>query len=258
MPARARFALVSALALVVVPGRTPAAAGDIVAAADAGQHVGTHATVEGDVTTVAAEADSVVLGFAADGGGFRAVLVRSLVSGLPPDPARVYANRRVRVTGLVQRFRGRPEMILESPSQIEVVDVGGAPPPPIAQAPPPAAAQAPPPAALPAAAAATLASPAVAAPALAPPALVTAPTTTTTVAPPTEAAPTVTERLQADSCRRARERWTAAASDVRDATERLQRCLGESPYRCREQAARLTPVLAELEWAEQAVSTACP
>src|SRR5438105_962288 len=36
---------------------------------------------------------------------FRAVLVTALISSLPRSPERIYAGKRVRITGIVQRFQ---------------------------------------------------------------------------------------------------------------------------------------------------------
>jgi hypothetical protein len=254
MPCSRSFLLALSTTLVV-----SAAVADVVPASEAGRHVGTHGTVEGDVATVTVDASGVVLSFSvAEGPGFRAVLVRSLVSSLPRDPSQVYAGKRVRITGLIQRFAGRPEMILESASQIEVVDVAGAPSPAtttttrtIAPTTVPAATL--PPATTPAPAAAVSGSARPAA------STVPAPPTTSTLPPaPAEVLPGLRERLAADACRRARERWATAAAAARTATGALDRCLGESPYRCRAATAAVAPRLADLEWAEQEVAERCP
>jgi len=74
--------------------------------------------------------DTCVLEFADDPLAFRAVLLLPLLSDLPPQPERLYHQKRVRLTGRVQRFQGRPEMVLRSPKQVELVDEGGVPPRP--------------------------------------------------------------------------------------------------------------------------------
>ena len=91
MPCSRRFLLALSAPFVV-----SAAAADVIPASEAGQHVGTHGTVEGDVMAVAVEASGVVLSLAApDTRGFRAVIVRALVSDLPRDPSQVYGGKRV-------------------------------------------------------------------------------------------------------------------------------------------------------------------
>jgi len=126
---RRRLATAVLLAGVIAGSlAAPAVPAEIVDAADALDHVGTAVTIEGDVALAHSDAESLVLELAPVGEkSFRAVLVRSLISSLPRSPERIYEGKRVRVSGIVQKFQGRPEMILESPSQIDIVDVAGAP-----------------------------------------------------------------------------------------------------------------------------------
>jgi hypothetical protein len=272
-------AIAGALAVPAVPA-------ELVDAADAAAHVGSSVTIEGDVAVARADADGLVLELAPLGAkSFRAVLVRSLFSSLPRSPERVYEGKRVRVTGLVQRFQGRPEMVLESASQIEIVDVAGAPgtstttvpaPVPTTLRPPASAAPTPPPAAAPPVAppAPAAAPPAhgTATPTVAPPAPTVAPpgppgaaaTPPPASVPPATVAPSepapkplLAERLAAQACDRARARWTEAAARVRAATDELTRCLDRASFACRESAAKLAPALGDLEWAEQEVSDRC-
>jgi hypothetical protein len=142
---RRRVATAALLLAGVIAGAIarPGVPAEIVDAADASAHVGSAVTIEGDVATARSDANGLVLELAPLGEkSFRAVLVRSLLSSLPRSPERIYEGKRVRVTGRVQRFAGRPEMVLESASQIEIVDVAGAPAPtaiaPPAASPPPA------------------------------------------------------------------------------------------------------------------------
>ena len=238
----------------------PAARSTIVDASDAAAHVGSTASVEGDVTEARIDDGTLVLELAPVGTqGFRAVLVLSLISSLPRSPDRIYAGKRVRVTGLVQRFQGRPEMVIESPGQIEVVDIAGAPvtasttttvttpstttasgattSAPLA-APSPAPFEAPP----------------IAPPRTAMPVAQTAPPAATE---PPPAKPLLAERLAAAACERARERWQAMATRSREAAAALTRCLDAGAYACRTTAAALAPIVADLEWAEQQVADRC-
>ena len=159
-------------AVDVVPWRVaPAYVGDVV-------------TVEGDVVQAHLEAATVVLEFAPDEPkAFRVVLLIPLLTDLPHQPQRLYEGKRVRATGTVREFAGRPEMIVRSPDAIEVVGVAS--PSAIAAAPtttqPPATL--PPPTTPP-----TTVPPPPPAPPPAPPAT-TPPTPPPTVAPPTPAPP---------------------------------------------------------------------
>ena len=113
---------------------------------DAGNHVGDYVTVEGDVVDAHTTSETCVLEFAPDDRrAFRAILLLPLITSLPRYPDRLYRGRRVRTSGIIQSYKGRPEMILQSPGQIEIVDVAGAPPA-TAAAPETSAPPAPPPA----------------------------------------------------------------------------------------------------------------
>jgi hypothetical protein len=279
--------LAATIAAVVA---VPAARAEVVDAADALAHVGSSVTIEGDVAVARSDSEGLVLELAPVGEkSFRAVLVRSLISSLPRAPERIYEGKRVRVTGIVQRFQGRPEMVLESASQIEIVDIAGAPatsttsvpaPVPVPTTLRPAAPLAPGPTVTAPAPAAT--PPATAPPAATPPASVTAappavtpppapraatppaPSPTPAPAPPATVAPSepapkpmLAERLAQQACDRARARWTEAAERARAAAQELTRCLDTASYACRESAAKLAPALGDLEWAEQQVADQC-
>jgi hypothetical protein len=254
------------LATAVATGARFLSAAPIVPAAEAGRHAGSTVTVEGDVADARIENGALVLDLAAgDPKGFRVVLVLSLVNDLPRHPERIYAGKRVRASGMVQRFQGRPEMVLETASQIEVVDVAeAAPPPTTSTAAPPAAPRAaaplpaappPPPAPAPSAAAAAL-QPAAPPPPAAPSQPAPAATPPSTAAP-AETPPLLSERLAAAACERAQRHWHDAADTVRDRSAALDSCLAATPYQCRAAAAALAPALADLEWAEQQVATRC-
>ncbi len=53
---------------------------------------------------------------------FTAVIFSSDFDKFPPYPEEYYLRRTVRVTGLVKEYRGKPEIIIKSPSQIEVIE----------------------------------------------------------------------------------------------------------------------------------------
>src|SRR5262245_16733458 len=102
----------------------------------AGMFDGETVTIEGDVARAHLEADTCVLEFAPDDPkAFRVVLLIPLITDLPRQPQRLYEGKRVRVTGKIHTWKGRPEMIVRGPDVIEVVGVGAAQPP--AEAPPP-------------------------------------------------------------------------------------------------------------------------
>lgn len=229
--------VVATLATVVaLTGPAAAAPPPVVSWEDAGDSVGKIVTVEGTVTAVQETGDTHVLEFGSgDARAFRVVLLLPMLSASPGDPAERYGGRRVRATGRVQRFRGRPEMVLRSAGQLEVVEGDLAAPPPAPVVPPAAAT-----------------------PPSAPP-----PTTPQgslpPVAPPTHDAPaTVTSpKTEVTACDQARARWREAASIARTRAASLGRCLAETTYRCRAASAALAPTLTALESAEQEVEQTC-
>jgi hypothetical protein len=252
---------------------------------DAADYVGSAVTVEGDVANVKNESMGIVLELAPGGPtSLRAILVEALISSLPRSPEKVYGGKRVRVTGIIQKFKGRLEMILESPSQVEIVDVAGAPPvatttitptaaptttitrPAPVTTPttlPPTPAAAPPPPSEPTRAPIATPPPPPPPPGPAPAPQVVTPPPPPPTTPPAEpeeeprARPLLTERLAQQACDRARTRWQDAATKVRDASAALTRCLDANTYQCHAQAAALVPVLSDLEWAEQQVAEKC-
>jgi hypothetical protein len=242
---------------------------------EAGRHVGRVVTVEGDVVRAQSTSETCVLEFDADDDrAFRTVLLLPLFSSIPTRPERLYQGKRVRVSGNIVRFQGRPEMILRSPGQIEVVSPERAettpepaPAPPPTPAPPPRVApepapRTPPPPAVSAAPAPTLPprapdpvppSPEPAAPTRE----VTAPAPPTTIPPPREPAAAPIPQTAASPCIEARARWRTAAAAARAQTSALERCLAGASYRCRTESAALAPLLTTLEQAEQNVTELC-
>ena len=49
------------------------------------------------------------------------MIFASRLEAFPRNPEDHYRGRTVRLTGVVRDYRGRPEMILDSPHQIELV-----------------------------------------------------------------------------------------------------------------------------------------
>ncbi len=242
----------------------------------AGTYEGDLVTVEGDVARARLEADTCILEFSAtDETAFRVVLIIPLLTDLPRQPQRLYEGKRVRVSGKVTSWQGRPEMIVRTPDAIEVVGVAANAPeaPPAATVPPPAPVAprrtAPPPTTLappPTMPPATLPSPATAPPSTMPPATLAPRAPAPALPPPTlppaqspeqpEEAPRLPRRV--DPCDAAHERWRRAAADADARAGELSRCLRGGSYRCRAAAAAMGPALSELEWAEQQVEAACP
>ncbi len=53
---------------------------------------------------------------------FTVVIFSSDYDKFPPNPEDYYLNHRIRVTGLIKEYKGKPEIIVKSPSQIEIID----------------------------------------------------------------------------------------------------------------------------------------
>ncbi len=117
--------------LPVVPTATVPAAG-IVPWQDAGQYIGQRVTVEGDVVRSYNSGKVAFLNFAQDyKGTFSVVVFASDYSKWPQTPDQFYLGQKIRASGKVKEYQGAPEMIVETPEQIEVVGlsetVAGAP-----------------------------------------------------------------------------------------------------------------------------------
>lgn len=102
---------------------------------DAAKHYGEHGTVEGKIVATKNIGKACFLNFDPDWKTtFTAVIFARRFSVFPPNPENYYLNKRVRVTGYIKEYRGRggkyapkPEIILEDPSQIEIVKAGPIP-----------------------------------------------------------------------------------------------------------------------------------
>ncbi len=53
---------------------------------------------------------------------FTCVIFASDFERFPDHPESHYLNRRVRVTGLIKEYKGKPEIIIKSPAQIEIIE----------------------------------------------------------------------------------------------------------------------------------------
>ncbi|HWP64616.1 MAG TPA: hypothetical protein VNO26_01735 [Candidatus Limnocylindria bacterium] len=222
----------------------------------AGAHVRRLVTVEGVVAraTTTAERRCILEFDPDDPRALRVVIRIPLITELPADPARLYAGKRVQVTGRVTRFQNRLEMLV-TPAQVEVVGLAATPShtaPPPAPAPPEASGQAPP--------TATPAPPSAATPppAAAPqPAAARPPATTPqpATAPPTTAVPlTVVD----PRCAGWRAERAAVREELRALTSRLADCLAAGRTGCADAGDRLGPPLSRLADLEQRLGVACP
>ncbi|HSN74151.1 MAG TPA: OB-fold nucleic acid binding domain-containing protein, partial [Anaerolineae bacterium] len=109
------------LALDGQPTATAPASG-VVDWQDAGHYLGQRLVVEGDVVRVHNSGKAAFLNFAQDyQGKFSVVIFASDFDQWPEPPDQVYLGQRVRVSGKIKDYNGAPEVIVESPDQIEII-----------------------------------------------------------------------------------------------------------------------------------------
>ena len=96
---------------------------EVISWSDAARYYGQTVTVEGKVVASNNTGKVCFLNFHKDWRRhFTAVIFASDFDKFPSHPEDYYLNRVVRVRGLVKEYRGKPEIILKSPSQIELID----------------------------------------------------------------------------------------------------------------------------------------
>jgi hypothetical protein len=89
----------------------------------AGSYVGQSKTVEGTIVYTYIYGSNVFLDFHYPYQGYFYAYIPS-TSNFRFSPASFYLNKEVRVTGTIVLYNGTPEIIVYSPSQIEVAYMG--------------------------------------------------------------------------------------------------------------------------------------
>jgi micrococcal nuclease len=90
---------------------------------DAADYYGQNRTIEGTIVASNNTGKVCFLNFHEDWKRyFTAVIFSSDFDEFPAHPEDYYLNRKVRVHGLIKEYRGKPEIILKSPGQIEIID----------------------------------------------------------------------------------------------------------------------------------------
>jgi DNA/RNA endonuclease YhcR with UshA esterase domain/HKD family nuclease len=110
------------------PTPAPAPAADApVPWQDAGDYVGQKVTVAGEVVRSYNSGKVVFLNFDEDWRGkFSVVIFASDFDNFPQPPEEMYLHKAIHATGKIKEYKGAPEMIVESPEQIEIVDANPA------------------------------------------------------------------------------------------------------------------------------------
>jgi len=89
---------------------------------DAAKYYGRYATVEGTIVATYDSGKACFLNFHPDYKRyFTAVIFASAFSRFPTSPENHYRGKKVRVTGYIKEYKGKPEIILNDPGQIEIV-----------------------------------------------------------------------------------------------------------------------------------------
>jgi hypothetical protein len=102
--------------------RQPAGTVQVISWQDAAKHYGEYATVEGTIVVTHNSGKACFLNFHPDYKRyFTAVIFASAFSRFPANPENYYYGKRVRVSGNIKEYEGKPEIILNDPSQIEIL-----------------------------------------------------------------------------------------------------------------------------------------
>jgi DNA/RNA endonuclease YhcR with UshA esterase domain len=98
---------------------------NVISYMDAASYVGQVKTVEGTIVYTYNSKGTIFLDFHDPYKGyFSAVIFASDAGNFKFDAASFYRNKEVRVTGTIQLYQGDPEIVVNSPSQIEVAYIG--------------------------------------------------------------------------------------------------------------------------------------
>ena len=100
----------------------PAGTVHVISWQDAAKHYGEYATVEGTIVATHNSGKACFLNFHLDYKRyFTAVIFASDFSLFPANPENYYYGKKVHVSGYIKEYKGKPEIILNDPSQIEIL-----------------------------------------------------------------------------------------------------------------------------------------
>jgi len=90
---------------------------------EAAAHEGEIATVQGEVVDTYKSAKVIYLNFAADyRTTFKVVIFADAWPNFPVSPETYYNGQQIQVTGKITLYRDAPQIIVEQPAQIEVLE----------------------------------------------------------------------------------------------------------------------------------------
>ena len=88
-----------------------------------GELYGRYVTVEGTIVNTYNSGKACFLNFHTNWKKyFTAVIFRSDFSEFPSSPEKHYKNKKVRVSGILKEYNGKPEIILKDQSQIKIIE----------------------------------------------------------------------------------------------------------------------------------------
>lgn len=113
---------VSALFILSITTQLFASEPEIISWENAHKYYGKYVTVEGQIVDTHNSGKACFLNFHPDWKKyFTAVIFASDFSKFPPQPEKYYEGKKVRVTGVIKKYQGKPEIILNNPSQIKII-----------------------------------------------------------------------------------------------------------------------------------------
>ncbi len=103
--------------------RSSSKAPEVISYLDARKYYGRVKTIEGTIVLTNNTGKVCFLNFHKDyKRHFTAVIFSSDFDKFPENPEEYYLNKKVRVTGLIKEYKGKPEIILKSPGQIQIIN----------------------------------------------------------------------------------------------------------------------------------------
>ena len=102
--------------------RQPPGTAQVIPWQDAAKYYGKWTTVEGTIIATHNSGKACFLNFHPDYQRyFGVVIFASAFSRFPANPESYYHGKKVRVSGYIKEYEGKPEIILDDPSQIEIL-----------------------------------------------------------------------------------------------------------------------------------------
>jgi micrococcal nuclease len=96
---------------------------DLISWEEAADHLGEIRTVEGEVVAAYNSGKTCFLNFHLDyQNHFTAVIFASDFDKFPPEPEEYYLKRKLWIRGLIKDYKGKPEIVIENPEQVRIVE----------------------------------------------------------------------------------------------------------------------------------------